>query len=100
MEVNNGEPISEELKELLNAEGYFGIIKFKNKGICAIHKLLYTTGIVYNIDSISYEGRYCYNTLAEAVFALGNWDGNDDPPGDWIVHKSRNGNIRKDGSTY
>ena len=93
-------PISEELMAVLKENGYTGLIKLKNRGICGLSKLLYTTGIVYGLDPFGYSGRYCYSSFIEAATALAEWDGNGDPPGDWIVHKTREGNVRKDGSKY
>jgi hypothetical protein len=31
--------------------------------------------------------RYCYENLGDAIEALGQWDGNGDPPGNWIKQK-------------
>ena len=93
-------PISEELMTILKENGYVGLIKLKNKGICGLSRLLYTTGIVYGLDPFGYEGRYCYNSFVEAALALAKWDGEDDPSGNWIVHKTNGGNIRKDGTKY
>lgn len=59
------------------------------RGYCGIMRMAFTVGLFYNIQPYpgGPEGRYCYHTLAEAVQDLIDWDGKDDPPGDWIKHK-------------
>lgn len=61
----------------------------KCRGLCGIQRMAFTTGLFYGYDHIGYVGRYCYQTKAEAVDALVNWDGKQDPGGDWIKHKGK-----------
>jgi len=61
------------------------------QGICGIHKFMFTYGIVTDIQSYSYKGRWCYETLKEAQIALKNWDGKGDPPGLWRKYKGEGG---------
>lgn len=68
-------------------EDYLYLCCNPKRGICGIMRMAFTVGLFYNITEADYEGRYCYRTMAEAVEALKEWDGNDDPPGDWIKHK-------------
>lgn len=56
------------------------------RGFCGIKRLAYTVGLFYSLNRLGYKGRYCYHTMAEAVAALIEWDGNDDAPGEWIKH--------------
>ncbi len=50
-------------------------------------QMMYTAGLFYGIDQCSHAGRYCYHTWLEAAEALRNWDGQGDPPGNWIKEK-------------
>lgn len=70
-------------------EDYLYLCWNPNKGYCGIMRMAFTVGLFYNIseDQMVYEGRYCYQTMAEAVQALVEWDGKGDAPGDWIKHK-------------
>jgi len=80
--------MTEELMNELKKD-YSYLMEVPNRGLCGISPMLYTVGIVYGMDETSYEGRYCYETAIEAVIALHQWDGAGDPPGNWIVNKSR-----------
>ena len=83
---------NERLLEFLEAEGvYFGIKEIPGRGFCAVHNYLFTTGLLYGLDFQGLEGRYCYKNPVEAVVALHLWDGQGDPPGNWIKHKGRAG---------
>lgn len=62
----------EKLKEFLKKEGYIFIKEIPNRGICALRRFIYTIGLVYNLDEIGYEGRYCYSSLTDALDALNN----------------------------
>jgi hypothetical protein len=61
------------------------------RGVCAIQRFIYTTGLLTNLSfnnlSYDYTARYCYPIATDALRALLEWDGQHDPPGDWIKEK-------------
>lgn len=79
--------VEDELLAFLMDQGYSVLVKIPNRGWCGIKRMLFTTGLFYNItfDSTG-DGRYCFETRYEATAALIAWDGATDPPGDWIKH--------------
>lgn len=87
--------MNKELKEYLIEEEYFNIIEVPNKGICALYRFAFTTGLVYGIHEWGYSGRYCYSNLSDAKKALNKWDGLLEPQDDiWIKHKGEKGEYR------
>lgn len=70
----------------LETQGYNNFIEIRGRGICCLRMMAYTVGLFYGLDVVGYKGRYCYETMQEALEALKAWDGIDDPPGDWIKH--------------
>jgi len=54
---------------------------------------MFTVGLCYGIDSIGFDGRYCYphEYQNDAVVGLEIWDGKDDPIGNWVKHKGLSG---------
>jgi hypothetical protein len=75
----------------LEKEGYYNIKEIPNKGLCALYRFAFTTGLVIGIHSIGYIGRYCYQLHADAVKAINEWDGVGDPSGNWIKYKGEGG---------
>lgn len=74
--------LTEALKlQLELADGYKEIRELPGRGICAVQRFIYTSGIVSGIDEWGYEGRWCYKTMADAVAALREWNGEGDPGG-------------------
>lgn len=83
--------ISEELHKFLSEEGYARLKEIPGQGVCGIFKFIFTYGLVIGIDSTGYRGRYCYNSFVEASMALELWDGQGDPPLNWIKYKGKGG---------
>lgn len=80
----------ESLKQILIENGYFNLKEIPNRGLCALNRFAFTTGLCYNITENEYEGRFCYNTMAEATKAIESWSGIGSPTdSDWIKHKGR-----------
>ena len=52
-----------------------------------IMRMLYTFGLYVSLDEEGTSTRYCYHTWEEAELALKTWDGENDPPGNWIKQK-------------
>jgi hypothetical protein len=83
--------ITEELKDLLEKEGYFEIREIDGAGVCCLKRFMFTVGLVWGADESGYIGRWCYANLADAKDALMNWNGEKDPPGPWIKYKGIDG---------
>lgn len=77
--------------DYLRNQGYFMIKKIPNQGVCCLMKFLFTTGLIIDADLNGYEGRYCYETIEEAIQAILEWNGEGDPPGNWIKYKGKGG---------
>lgn len=60
-------------------------------GLCGVQRFAFTSGLLVNLrfDGLSYfyDARYCYSTANEALKDLAEWDGQGDPPGEWIKEK-------------
>jgi hypothetical protein len=54
---------------------------------CGVQKYMFTYGLTIGIDEFGYFCRYCYESPGEAILALLTWDGEGDPPGNWIKKK-------------
>jgi len=84
--------ISLELFELdpktyLKEQEYLNVTLVPNVGWCGLHYMLHTVGLMYGMDASGMKGRYCYRRFKEAAEALAQWNGEGDPPGNWIVRK-------------
>lgn len=82
----------------LSALGYSNQRLCGDAGVCATESTIFTGALVVGIDSEGYVGRYCYESDAEALAALVQWDGHGDPPGNWIAFKGRDGDRLGPGS--
>lgn len=82
---------SVSLIKQLEDEGYTHLTTIPGRGVCGLHRFVFTSGLVYGLDETGYSGRYCYETIYEARVALQNWNGVNDPSGDWIKHKGEAG---------
>lgn len=71
----------------LRTQGYLFFREIEGRGLCGVCRMVFTVGLFYGLENDSYEGRYCYETFAEAVVALATWDGKADPDDYWIKHK-------------
>jgi hypothetical protein len=71
--------------------GFRRVRDVPGRGDCAVQRFVFTAGLLVGVRLerlwIEYEARYCYETAHEAVQALDAWDGQGDPPGDWIKEK-------------
>lgn len=79
----------QELFEILESQGYTDLKQLDGRGIVGLHQFLFTTGLIYGLDESRYIGRYCFEREYEARAALDQWDGINDPSGNWIKHKGR-----------
>jgi hypothetical protein len=72
---------------LLNIEGYYDLKRLAGRGICGIRSAIFTSDLCYGCDIEGFQGRYCFQTPGEARKSLKEWNGQGDPPGNWIKHK-------------
>lgn len=68
-------------------------VKVMNGKIYGVLRFIYTTAIMVGVDEIGYQYRYCYPNYADALADFATWDGNGDPPGNWIKRKGRGGDF-------
>lgn len=54
--------------------------------IIGVHRLLFHWTLHIGITEWGYEERYCYATEAQAVAAMKEWNGEDDPGHGWHRH--------------
>ena len=66
-------------------EQYTHMRWIENVGWCGVHHLLFHWTMHYGITSVSYDGRYCYQTQLQAVSSMLHWDGTGDPE-HWHKH--------------
>jgi hypothetical protein len=61
------------------------------QGLCGVQRFIHSCGLVTNLtfDELEYDykARYCFPLGNEAIVALMVWDGEGDPPGEWIKEK-------------
>lgn len=57
--------------------------------VAAIRNMVYTCGLFVGLDLTGYRTRFCYPDAIAALWALMQWDGSGDPPGNWIKEKGR-----------
>lgn len=81
--------MTQELENILKRNGYVFPREVEGRGVCALQRFIFTTGLCYGLNEESYEGRYCFESGMDAKEALGKWDGVGDPPGNWIKHKGK-----------
>lgn len=86
--------MSEELPDFLRAQGYKNVRQLPDGSWIGTLPFLFTTSLTVDMDWSGYKSRYCYETYEEARIAATYWDGQGDPPGNWIVHKGAPGGDR------
>jgi hypothetical protein len=80
----------EELKQELELQEYFNICQCVRTGnVYALHRFIFTIGLMCNVSANGYTHRYCYGSLPEAVPALRDWQakGFDGEPSGYIKRK-------------
>jgi hypothetical protein len=83
----------EVLRECLELEGYVNLTVIEGRGICGLQKFMYTMGLCFGLDELSFNGRYCFPhaVALDAFYAITVWDGKEDPPGRWVKYKGKDG---------
>lgn len=64
----------------LYRQGYYNI-EAKGDKLCGITPFIFTVAIVCGINANTYDFRYCYHNLQEALIAFNDWDGIGEPEG-------------------
>lgn len=47
--------------------------------VCAVMRMIFTTGVFYGLDEVGYRGRFCFDTKQNAELFLKDWDGKTVP---------------------
>lgn len=62
------------------------------QGLCVLRRFIYTTGLLTHVQidetGCNFRLRYCYPDRRDAVEAIRTWDGQGDPPGQWVKEKT------------
>lgn len=69
-----------------NNLGYTSCRTLPTGEIAGLMVNMFTTGLVI-LDEDGLNGRWCFEGYQEAFRALAAWDGQGDPPGNWIKQK-------------
>lgn len=82
----------QDLAEYLVPYGYTSFKVIPGQGLCCLYRYMFTIAILTKLSYQDlYYGRYCYPNLLDAVNAYLTWNGEDDPSGNWIKYKGRDG---------
>jgi hypothetical protein len=73
------------------SEEIFEFREVPGRGLCGLSRMLYTVGLIVDLQELNYKGRYCFPDLRSARDGLQEWKGKGDPPGPWIKHKGEGG---------
>lgn len=72
---------------LIPLEGFLAMRQLQDGRVIGVMPMIFTTGLVVGITPETIGYRYCYETSREALAAFRSWDGQGDPPGEWIKLK-------------
>lgn len=73
----------EEFKGFLEREGYERIRLVNGCMWCGIRRMIFTTGLFIDLDEVcARQGRFCFETYAQAALFLKSWDGASVPTKD------------------
>lgn len=87
----SNEILTPELKAELERQEYVHIREVPGRGVCGLHRFVFTMGLCWGLDEGGYRGRYCYEHGWNAMMALHHWDGTSDPGENWIKYKGEGG---------
>lgn len=85
--MNKSKAVEKLINILLHVHGYDVIRILPDQRIAGVQRMIFTTGLFVGLDQIGYKTRYCYQAHEDAVKALLEWNGENDPPGPWIKQK-------------
>ena len=73
----------EEFKGFLEREGYERVRLVNGCMWCGIRRMMFTAGLFIDLDEAGVrQGRFCFETYAQAALFLRNWDGVEEPTED------------------
>jgi hypothetical protein len=81
--------MNDEIELRLREWGYVHARRLPSGLWLAVKPQLLTTALCLDIDEQhgAYRTRFCYENRFAAVLDFAVWDGDDDPPGNWIKQK-------------
>jgi hypothetical protein len=84
--------LSRELLTYFTCECEYEHVQVLASGeIAALHRFMFTVGLLVGLGRWGYRTRFCYPSFEAAKAALEEWDGLNDPPGPWIKEKGERG---------
>lgn len=72
--------------EVLKKNFYYEVRRLDD-GIVALHKLMFTTAICVDLDSIGYAARFCFESEQKAREEINKMKSIDDVPEGWIARR-------------
>lgn len=78
-------------EQFLREQGYTHVRLMNNGEWIGCIKLLYTVALYVGLGEWGYRTRYCYENIGEIMQALLEYEGEGDPPGNWIKEKGEGG---------
>lgn len=93
--------LTPEFKEYLEKEGFSNIRETRHYGIIGTLRLMFTVGLVIDIDNTGYNRRYCYQNVHglsvgyTVLLAQDQLESPPEDPGDtlWIKRKGEGGDF-------
>lgn len=84
-----------DIKNLLTDQGYEYVRYLEGRGWLGLNRRRSRPAIMVGLDEdLCYVGRYCYDSMAQALHAVQTWDGKTDPEGEWVHFITPTGEIR------
>jgi|SRR5882724_5133318 len=90
----------EDLLNHVTRQGYKELKYIPGQGVCGLFNFIYTIGLCTHLTAIGYWGRYCFKSYDDAKQALADWNGDSDPPGEWIKYKGWDGERSHEESAF
>jgi hypothetical protein len=75
------------LYQSLTEDGYRELRLLPTGEVAGLLPHIYTTGLFVGLTEHCWARRYCYEYYHNASDALKQWDGQGDPPGNWVKEK-------------
>lgn len=83
--------VTEESDPLAIHRGYYeGLRVLPDGRVLGVLRLMYHWTLHIDLHDTGYEDRYCYQTSAQALAAMNEWDGTGDPGYGWHRHPATN----------
>lgn len=92
--MNEPKALPDALAKTLQDNGYQLARRLPTGEVAAIMSMIFTVGLFVGLDETGYRTRFCFPTFTDAALALLEWNGEGDPPGNWIKAKGAPGGDR------